>query len=797
MNEKKLAFKVNASIKNIIGKQLIYSDNVAIIELIKNSKDAAATNTNIRFIDENDLVKGKIIISDNGKGMCYDDIVNKWLNIAYSEKLNNKDGTVYAGNKGVGRFSCDRLGATLTLYTKSSNGDYCKLIIDWSSFENRAIDEEVKDIQVDFVELSESDFIAELSSYQVSPFKTTGSVLVIDRLREAWDTNKLKQLISELEKFSPSLEDTFSITIFSNNTDKNLIKKLNARINNNILDKVAFKTTYIKSSIDGNGAYINTSLFYQGTEIYRYKVKNPYPNLKNVKTEIHYLDIIARAYFTKTIGVRAIEYGSIFLFYNNFRISPYGNPHNDWLGRDQRKAQGRSRYLGTRELFGRVDIIDKGDVFEVLSNREGLANNTAFRELIAHDKEYKASIEASHASERNQSYGYIENIIRQLETFVVEALEWNKFVNLIDPDSKKVISEKDLLKYPDRYKMKEISSEKVKITVERLLKSNWSIKTIHLNVDAIKNISEVANQKHRDYLNDFSQKIGSKSLSELTNSEMSTVAEIINKERDRTENALKAKQESDHKRLIAEKSEKKKSKKLQETERSVAQLNSINSFLKKTANQDIDDLLISMHSILVNNSTIKTCIIRSLQDLEISDKIRDLLVIISEANQKNYNIAKFATLYNFTDKQNRINGELGTFIDAYIAEIKNLTYNKRISIINKIDTRLSINIDFIPLEIMMMVENIIENSKKAKASNITISNRLENDGVVFVFADDGHGVSNERYVNCIDLIFEKGETTTRGSGLGLYQVEKTVKKLDGKVLVTNYTNGFTLELHLS
>ena len=99
--------------------------------------------------------------------------------------------------------------------------------------------------------------------------------------------------------------------------------------------------------------------------------------------QIYYIDPLTRAYFTRNVGIKPVEYGSIFLFYNNFRISPYGNVKNDWLGLDQRKAQGRARYFGTRELLGKIFITDEDNTFEVLSNREGLAQNQAFTELVA------------------------------------------------------------------------------------------------------------------------------------------------------------------------------------------------------------------------------------------------------------------------------------------------------------------------------------------------------------------------------------------------------------------------------
>ena len=123
----KLQFKVSSALKDLVGKDLIRNDNIAVFELVKNSYDAFATKVEITF------EKNRIIIADNGKGMTLSDLKNKWLFLAYSAK---KDGTEdseeekqqsyrdninrhYAGAKGVGRFSCDRLGSNLVLKTRS------------------------------------------------------------------------------------------------------------------------------------------------------------------------------------------------------------------------------------------------------------------------------------------------------------------------------------------------------------------------------------------------------------------------------------------------------------------------------------------------------------------------------------------------------------------------------------------------------------------------------------------------------------------------------------------------------
>ena len=88
-------FKTNVLLKNIIGKDLINNDNIAILELVKNSFDASATNVLIRFNnlilnddelpEKNSQIPSTIIIRDNGIGMDLADISKKWLNIAYSD----------------------------------------------------------------------------------------------------------------------------------------------------------------------------------------------------------------------------------------------------------------------------------------------------------------------------------------------------------------------------------------------------------------------------------------------------------------------------------------------------------------------------------------------------------------------------------------------------------------------------------------------------------------------------------------------------------------------------------------
>lgn len=122
---KHLNFRVSSGLKTIIGKELITNDFIAVFELVKNSFDAHSKRVDITF-DGLTTDSPKLVIADNGKGMDYKDLIDKWLFVAYSAKKDEgedyrdkiQSSRLHAGAKGIGRFSCDRLGGKLTLYSK-------------------------------------------------------------------------------------------------------------------------------------------------------------------------------------------------------------------------------------------------------------------------------------------------------------------------------------------------------------------------------------------------------------------------------------------------------------------------------------------------------------------------------------------------------------------------------------------------------------------------------------------------------------------------------------------------------
>ena len=328
MNQKNetLAFKVSAGLKNLIGRDLISDKYIAIFELVKNSYDANASNVKISYLIS-DQGNGKIIISDNGSGMTYNDIIQKWLFVAYSEKKpQNRSKSAYreeikrevAGAKGVGRFSCDRLGASLQLITKTKDEDYAHVVnVNWNKFE---VDDtkEFIEIPVDYTQ------IAKLPSGF-----NWGTTLIVDNLREEWNREELLKLKRSLMKLiSPDADkgelpfdiemdvpseketDERLLEEYNNEKGENSKKKINpdrdivnGNIKNDIFEKLNIKTTNIEVVISEDGGTITSTLSDRGQYIFTVKEKNrKYALLKNIHISIFYLNQSAKINFTRQMG---------------------------------------------------------------------------------------------------------------------------------------------------------------------------------------------------------------------------------------------------------------------------------------------------------------------------------------------------------------------------------------------------------------------------------------------------------------------------------------------------------------
>lgn len=406
-----LRFETHAHMKSIIGQDLITDDNAAIIELVKNSMDADASKITVSFRSADcECDHAEISVLDNGSGMSREDIERKWLNLAFSSKRGSRD-RLYAGRKGIGRFSSDKLGRDLIMYTKHEGASgIIKVMVDWESFESKdGWEAKLREIGFKCFELSESEFRSETGIYDFA----SGTCLRIKRLKSLWEPKKLLGLKRDLQRFMlPSQVDAGSgakifIGILDYNDHSNL-PELAGEVGNMAFEKLQVKASYIESRIDKKGSRIKTKLYYRGESLVKFIEKNNFETLKNAKITLFHMNQHNKALFKMETGVASEEYGSVFLYLNGFRVSPYGEPQNDWLGIDARRGRSSKRRFGTRDLIGRIEVEDHtGENFEAPSDREGMQQSKALSQL------------------QGISSGFFGHALEMLERFVVYGLSWD------------------------------------------------------------------------------------------------------------------------------------------------------------------------------------------------------------------------------------------------------------------------------------------------------------------------------------------------------------------------------------
>ncbi len=812
-------FLSHVNIKNIIGKELINDDNVAVMELVKNSYDAGAKNVTVEFRNlKKEQKYHELLIIDDGNGMSEEDILHKWLNLAYSIKRvqNAQNNRLQAGNKGIGRFSCDRLGKKLDIYTKRDSEIY-QLQINWEDFENITdYNVQINQIPMKLRKIT-ADEVKKETDYDIG---ISGTIIKISNLRVQWvqlDGNSLFNEILNYQKFvslKSTLEklinksqvesDDFKIFLKVDEVDdKNETsynKQINGEIKNKFFEKLDFNTTYIQSAISDDGQYIITKLKDRDKVIFKTIEKNiEFPELKNVKIILMHLNPYGKAYFKKQMGVRSVDFGSVYLFINGFRIPPYGEIDNDSFGIEMRKGQGQRRYLGGREIIGRIEIEDRDNQFKIVSSREGIEENESFKQLV--HKSTKSSVR------QTKNNGFFYKTLKRLEKYVVEGLKWDSvpkghsetlidfFINqngwnenkekyILDREKKLNNVSKNIFSFMGLDSKNIIDLDINKEVLSHLIEED-KLSTKSNISKFLRDLAQIPNYAIHDDLKFFIEGLIKniddeklvKKFNFIVNSKLADIDDILDKEQ--TYNQL------DKKIKILESDQKNLKNNLNEITRE-------RDFFAQYHSMDKQRLLDLHHSIGTSSRTIDNYLSNIKNRLNsknpkrqiTNDYLIDVINKISFSNHKILTIANLATKAGFKADSEDIVDDLVEYISDYIericiGEIQTLDHERiDIKFSNKYQGKFIIR--FKPIEISMIIDNLMSNSRRANATLIDITIECEDNNFKLIFQDNGNngkGIDKDMR----EKIFNLGFTTTEGSGMGLSHIIKILKPLNGKL----------------
>lgn len=341
-------------------------------------RDAYATTSWIEF-------------RDTGKGMSKNDLLERYLvigtpsrKLAVEAAITKGDKEVpYLGEKGVGRLSVMRLGGILKVETATCEDKRLNnLEIDWNRFDDDNLN--VEDIK-----------IAPTAGGPKASIDWSGTTIRVSALTSSWSEKRLSEMAktSLARIVDPFLKKRrFRIGLYYNGErleipfmDDRLLAAAHAWVKADYKAGDKPRLHVEMSCKDEKGRSHNKALTLQRPDIW--SVVNDADEKIAVTTLRTVGPFELEAYWynrrqligIESIGdrteVRALQkrWSGIMVFRDEYRVAPYGNEEDDWLGLD-RKALGSPGYkLNKIQFVGRVSISRvRNPRLRDQTNREGL-----------------------------------------------------------------------------------------------------------------------------------------------------------------------------------------------------------------------------------------------------------------------------------------------------------------------------------------------------------------------------------------------------------------------------------------
>lgn len=266
------SLRPRARLMRTLGDELISSEMVALIELVKNAYDADATRVLLRFHEPLEKGEGEIEVIDDGHGMTLETVQGAFLEPATLHRRRNGRSEelerVVTGEKGIGRFAVSRLADELELVSRRPGAaSETRVLFEWHLFDNP--DAYLDEVEVAWETTEPHEIVAGgavAALWPDGPPATErlerGTVLRMQRLRARWRAAQLQELRTGLSRLvSPFLfeqqrdsPDAFSIFLEA--------PSAMAHLSGRVEPPEALRNPHylLKGTVDAEGSYAITML---------------------------------------------------------------------------------------------------------------------------------------------------------------------------------------------------------------------------------------------------------------------------------------------------------------------------------------------------------------------------------------------------------------------------------------------------------------------------------------------------------------------------------------------------------
>lgn len=538
-----LSFKADAHLLKVLGEELIATEKVGILELIKNAYDAQATYCNIKI--ENvpsllelppttytfpDLIGPVIIIEDDGIGMDMYTIENSWLRPASTSKTNIKErikqerlraieknqlgtfetlianikkqngGRLPVGEKGVGRFATRRLGSKLILKTKTSENEYEYVLhIDWDNFDFQE-NNELMDLSKIGVSLTRAKVSRDYGK------RNCGTQLIIYGGRPGFEFNE--ELIKEINKTCLQMKsphrgpNDFDVNIICPqlpDLEKRLITEDFDPIFSftgivNEMGKCDFEFSFTPPrSVPLTKQHIEQKNF-DLRQLKKDDWQNDSESFRVPECGQFFININAWIRTKPWIeGPRENEfknyldqYGGVSIFRDGLNVfsSEFGSKI-DWLELSTRHIK-RGLNISYYNIIGNIELDQTSNINLIdKTNREGLLNNRALADLSRLTRAIVLYIENRFKSKRDEYHALSGDILREPKTISDVSRQASIIV-------KNVVDQYDISKDPLNILQ---SFGKGVVAKERLVDLSKSLKNLQKSLNAMQHVQELLTEQ--------------------------------------------------------------------------------------------------------------------------------------------------------------------------------------------------------------------------------------------------------------------------------------------------------------
>lgn len=441
-------FLVDTHLFRELGAHLVGRPSTALVELIKNSYDADATRVTL---EGSGLARseGRIVIADDGNGMTPRAFEAGFLTVAsrakdVADRRSPRFRRRYTGAKGIGRLAVHKLAAHVTIVSRprpEAFPDVKRLMgvsamLDWDEIERHPTLDDVGDgLKVESVRLDND---------------TYGTTLTLEALREPFDPQDLMRFVTEVTTFAPPAilvsalpdtvvdhpllfempevreakkSDTFDLEFHGDFDIGDEFWQLVGERTHWVLEiRAAPRSKSVEYMIAPTKLGLRRNRYAESRVFHG---EHPVPGAGPAFTARIFISETGRfgrdsasAFAKANTGVR--------VYMEGFRVLPYGDRGDDWLGLDADYTRRREAFdlsgvpgaaaeqvrdeelfrLSTRNFFGGVFLKEaNAGNLEMLINREGFLPSRemeTLRRLVRQGADLVARVRAG-AAERKRA----------------------------------------------------------------------------------------------------------------------------------------------------------------------------------------------------------------------------------------------------------------------------------------------------------------------------------------------------------------------------------------------------------